>query len=323
MTNVKSFRDRDAEIAHILTVLHKWGIHTLGQLAALEKDQLGARLGPEAIRLWERASGKSVRLLQLVQPTESLAETFEFENEIETVEPLLFMLRRFLQQLSLRLDALYLVVQELTLRITFGDKSSYERRFKIPEPTRSVETLFRMLHTHLENFKSEFPIIAVSLDAQAAKPSRQQFGLFETALRDPSQLSETLARLSGLLGADRVGTPVLEDTHRPDVFHLEPFSWQLTETASVEDAPLPASALRRFRSPISAAVLLTENKPAHLRSAEIQGEVRETKGPYHSSGDWWDEKSWTRAEWDLQLEDGALCRCHRSEQTWQLDGIYD
>ena len=31
----------------ILAILHKWGIHTLGQLAALDKEQLGARLGPD------------------------------------------------------------------------------------------------------------------------------------------------------------------------------------------------------------------------------------------------------------------------------------
>ena len=38
----------------------------------------------------------ATRLLKLVPPPESFAETFEFENEIETIEPLLFMLRRFL-----------------------------------------------------------------------------------------------------------------------------------------------------------------------------------------------------------------------------------
>src|SRR5438093_1590839 len=86
----------------ILAILHKWGIHTLGQLAALDKEQLGARLGPEAIRMWERANGQSNRVLKLVRPPESFEESFEFENEIETAEPLLFMLRRFFEQLARR-----------------------------------------------------------------------------------------------------------------------------------------------------------------------------------------------------------------------------
>src|SRR6266705_3401634 len=228
-SNSTATKDREAEIQQILAILHKWGIHTLGQLAALDKEQLAARLGPEAVRMWERANGKSERLLKLVRPPESFDESFEFENEIETAEPLLFMLRRFLEQLSLRLSAIYLVAKALTLRITFSNKQNYERVFKIPQPTNDVDLLFRMLHTHLENFTSKQPIIAISLEAQPIKPARQQFGLFETTLRDPNQLYETLARLTALLGTDRVGTPVLEETYRPDAFHLEPFVWRLND----------------------------------------------------------------------------------------------
>src|SRR6266487_3359105 len=224
-SNSTAAKDRQAEIQQILAILHKWGIHTLGQLAALDKDQLGARLGPEAVRMWERANGQSDRPLKLIRPPESFEESFEFENEIETAEPLLFMLRRFLEQLAVRLSGIYFVAKELTLWITFTNKQQYERCFKIPQPTNDVDLLFRMLQTHLENFKSEYPITAVSLDAQPIKPASQQFGLFETSLRDPNQLLETLTRLTALLGADRVGTPVLEETHRPDAFRMEPFSW--------------------------------------------------------------------------------------------------
>src|SRR2546421_10448611 len=140
------------------------------------------------------------------------------------------MLRRFLQQFSVRLRALHLVASELQLEITFSDKDSYLHRFKIPEPTNDIETLFRMLHTHLENFTSKSPIIAVALQAEPIKPSFEQFHLFETALRDPARLTETLARLSGLLGSERVGTPVLEETHRPDAFRMDPVAWPLPET---------------------------------------------------------------------------------------------
>src|SRR5438132_8905628 len=94
------------EVQEIFAILHKWGIHTLGQLAALDKEQLGARLGPEAVRMWYHANGRSSRLLKLIRPPESFQESFEVEREIETAEPLLFILRRVLQQLTLRLGAI-------------------------------------------------------------------------------------------------------------------------------------------------------------------------------------------------------------------------
>jgi protein ImuB len=320
----------------ILAILRKWGIHTLGQLAALDKEELRARLGSEAVRLWERANGRSNRLLKFVQLPESFDESFEFDHEIETAEPLLFMLRRFLEQLALRLSAIYLVAKELTLRISFADKQVYERVFKIPQPTSDVDLLFRMLQTHLENFKSEHPIVAVALSAEPIRPASQQFGLFETTLRNPSQLYETLARLTALLGADRVGTPVLEETHRPDAFRIEPFSWDLNNDPSSSPSPQNGEkgraimdvrhrtvALRRFRPAPTASVLLDENIPAHLRSGQINGEVADQRGPYFLSGNWWDEKSWARAEWDLQLGNGDLVRAHEAEGVWKVGGIYD
>src|SRR5207302_59733 len=254
----------------IFAILHKWGIHTLGQLARLDKEQLGARLGPEAIRMWERANGQSNRVLKLVRPPESFEESFEFEHEIETAEPLLFMLRRFLEQLAVRLGAIYLVAKELTLQITFGNKQTYERVFKIPQPTNDVDLLFRMLHTHLENFRSEQPIVAVARSASEG----EGVGLGE-------------GRVRGLL------------------------------------ATLQRVAFRRFRPAVSASLLLDENNLAHIRSPEISGKVINQRGPYLISGNWWDEKAWARAEWDLQIDNGVVVRCHQGEAQWEIDGIYD
>ncbi len=339
-SNSAAAKNREAEIQQILEILHKWGIHTLGQLVALDKEQLGARLDPEAVRMWERANGQSTRPLRLVRPSESFEESVEFENEIETAEPVLFMLRRFLEQLALRLSGIYFVAKELTLRITFTNKQQYERCFKIPQPTNDVDLLFRMLQTHLENFKSEHPIIAVSLQAHPIKPNSQQFGLFETTLRNPNQLSETLARLTALLGVDRVGTPVLDETHRPDAFHIEPFCWHAVESAVPGGDPSDALrtahttiALRRFRPAASASVFLSENIPAHLRSTNVNGKVAKQRGPYLGSGNWWAETAWARSEWDLQLENEVLLRCHQSPpslrsgvagvEKWEVDGVYD
>jgi protein ImuB len=319
----------------ILGILHKWGIDTLGQLAALDKEELRIRLGPEAVRLWERANGTATRLLKLVQPPESFDESFEFDHEIETAEPLLFILRRFLEQLALRLSSIYLVARELTLQITFSDGGIYERVFKIPQPTNDVVLLFRMLQTHLENFKSEHPIVAVALSAQPIRPVSQQFGLFETTLRNPQQLYETLARLSALLGNDRVGTPVLEETHRSDAFRMEPFCWGPSRTGTIaadtagatkNAGETPATtarvALRRFRPPAATSIFISEHR--HRESDKVRGQIIDQSGPFLLSGNWWDEKSWARAEYDIQLENGELVRAHETAGgAWKLDGIYD
>jgi len=347
--------ERAKETERILSILHQWGIHTLGQLAALRRDELAARLGMRAVELWERANGRAERILKLVSPPESFIESFEFENEIETAEPLLFILRRFLQQLATRLNAIYLVAKELRLRITFADKSQYERIFKIPQPTNNEDILFRMLHTHLENFTSKHPIVAIELEAQPSRSVRQQFGLFETALRDPVQLHETLARLVGLLGADRVGTPVLEETHRPDAFRMEPFAWEFRQPEqklgqpersrgipmcnlkgnmagsvdSARDDGKQRIPLRRFRKRTKATVLLENNRPAHVRAAEVraglavEGTTMRQHGPFPISGNWWDEHAWARVEWDVEIENGVIARCHCDQDGWAIDGIYD
>jgi protein ImuB len=357
--------ERAKETERILSILHQWGIHTLGELAALSRDDLAARFGTRAVELWKRANGRAERILKLVSPPESFIESFEFENEIETIEPLLFILRRFLQQLATRLNTIYLVAKELRLRITFADKSQYERIFKIPQPTNNQDILFRMLHTHLENFTSKHPIVAIELEAQPSRSVRQQFGLFETALRDPVQLHETLARLIGLLGADRVGTPVLEETHRPDAFRMELFAWEFCPSRTgvfargdEENGPYPTLSqnhsfaltgaarpslpagerergacdstavrgcvpLRRFRKRTKATVLLENHRPAHLRAPEVEGTTIAKNGPFPLSGNWWDERAWARVEWDVEIENGVIVRCHCDQDGWAIDGIYD
>ncbi|HEY6069870.1 MAG TPA: hypothetical protein VIU85_00750 [Chthoniobacterales bacterium] len=336
-------RAGQADTAEILRILRKWGIETLGQLAALNKEELRDRLGAEAVRLWERANGTASRPLKLVQPPETFDESFEFDHEIETAEPLLFILRRFLEQLSLRLSSIYLVARELTLTITFASKGTYERLFKIPQPTNDVDLLFRMLQTHFENFKSKHPIVAVALSAEPIRPVSQQFGLFETALRNPHQLYETLARLTALVGNDRVGTPVLEETHRPDAFRMENFCWSPSRTGTIaadtaaatnkcdgQRPPLQKIALRRFRPPANAAIFISQDR--HLQSDKVRGQIVDQVGPFLLSGNWWDEKSWARAEYDMQLDQpssdygvigAVIVRAHETDHKWSIDGLYD
>jgi protein ImuB len=313
--------------AETLEILEMWGIRTVGGFLALGKENLAERLGPEAVELFERASSRRARPLHLAVPAETFEEGMDFEPPVETLEPLLFVLRRFVGQLARRLEMVYQVAAELDLRLGLSSGAVCRRLFVIPAPTREVETLFRILQTHLENVRTDAPIVSLRLCAKPGRAARHQFGLFEAALRDPNQFHETLARLSALLGSQRVGTPRLEETHRPDSFRME------LEGLSAPSADEPAAdaghepptgpALRRFRPPLPATVEMRSEQPALLRSAPFTGPIARVRGPWRVSGHWWDAQAWAREEWDAQTHQGELFRLARQGEQWFVDGIFD
>jgi protein ImuB len=307
--------------ADILQLLHRWGIRTVGAFLALGKDRLAERIGESVLDLIDRVSPLSVRPLKLVSPSEQYLERMDFEAEIETIEPLLFVLRRFVEQLSGRLELSHRVVAEFRLLLVLSSGAKYERVFKIPRPTSDTDILFRTLRTHLENVRTDSPIVSLELAATPSDRESHQFGLFETILRNPTRFAETLARLNALCGPERVGTPVLEATHRPDAFRL------VTPAFGDQIEPSRACArglqLRRFRPPLPAQVELRERSPALIRSRNCSGAIENVRGPFISSGDWWESAGWFREEWDIQTADGALCRIFRSQNEFFLEGIYD
>ena len=309
-----------ADLSHTLQL---WGIHSLGELAALQRSEITSRLGPGAATLYDRATGKQRRLLKLHRPPSSFTTTTHLEHDIASVDPLLFYIRRMLETIAARLAATYLVAAELTLHLTFANKTTHVRHFRIPEPSRDVDLLLGLLHTHLENFTTKSPVNALTIEAQPARPGRHQFDLFVSGLRDPNRFAETLARLEALLGEGRLGTPEPIATHRPDAFTLHPF----VEHTHTSDPPTVKKRiglpLRRFRPPIQAQVTLNKHRPTAIQSEKISGQITHNYGPYLVSSDWWEQRiRWQRQEWDIQLRDGTTYLLTNQKEDWHLEGTY-
>lgn len=304
-------------------ILHKWGIRTVGELVALGQEALTDRLGLEAFALFASASDNSIRLLKLVRPEERFEESFDFEQPVETMEPLLFLLRRFVDQIAQRLEVTGFVAETVTLRLRLESGEGIERRLRVPQPTREANVLFRMLQTHLETLRTESPIVTVALTAEPTRPQQKQFGLFEVALRDPQQFQETLARLSALVGAERVGSPVVEDTHRPDAFKLVPPDFENAPVPSKMMSFMAATPLRRLR-PALAANVDGEQSPVELHCSMANGKLKIALGPWRSSGNWWEQgKAWSRDEWDVVTRDGKVLRLVKRPEGWFVEGVLD
>ena len=308
----------------LAAILQNWGLRTLGDLLALPRDEIVRRFGAEGLALWNRAVGGSPRPLHPVVLPQTFSAAMTFEEPVETLEPLLFILRRFIDRLTLELRVSQHVAVELTLTLRLENDTEYARGFRLPEPTCESEILFRALHTHLESLTTAASIVAVALQLTPARPQVRQQGLFETGLRDPHGFAETLARVSALVGADRIGTPQLQDTHRPDAVKLVPPAAVIPSPA---EPPLHVPLglpLRRFRPPLPARLEFTDHRPTYLWTEHIRGEISSRTHPWPSSGEWWqNDRAWSRTEWDIALADGGLYRLLRIGDSYFIEGEYD
>ena len=312
-----------------LNILRLWGITTLGQLTALSKADVAQRLGPGGLSLWERAAGESSRPIQPLPPPRNFAAEMELEHLVESLEPLLFLLRRFIDRLCLDLQGVALAAAELDLCLRLDDETHHQRSIRLPQPTASPELLFRTLQSHLKTVQTEAAVSAIRLELFPTRPLHRQQGLFDSGLRDPHGFAETLARAAALLGSDQVGTPQLTDTHRPDTAELSsPSAGNAIPPPASTPLPALGIPLRRFRPPWPARVELQSDsrRPLYVWTDEVSGQVQEHHGPWRASGEWWQtDQSWAREEWDIALgpPHGGLYRLSATPSGWYLDGEYD
>jgi hypothetical protein len=157
-----------------------------------------------------------------------------------------------------------------------------------------------------------------------SNPGQNQFDLFQSGLKDPNRFFQTLARLAALLGNDQVGIPEKLNTHKPDSVRLRMPTFDWSGTDQVENKHLRIGVpLRRYRPTIPVEVQLNEEKPTWICGHNVTGQVRVARGPWRTSGNWWNADRWDMQEWDVELEDGTLYRLALNAGRWVIVGVYD
>jgi protein ImuB len=65
--------------------------------------------------------------------------------------------------------------------------------------------------------------------------------------------------------------------------------------------------------------------PKDVLASGVRGNVVRSAGPWKTSGEWWAATAWSREEWDVALDDGALYRIYKESKSreWYVYGVYD
>lgn len=311
----------------LLSRLESWGLKTLGDFMKLPRQALIERLGQESGRCHDLLHGKSSRLLRLHRPPESLAQSFDCDDSITSLDPLVFVVKRMLHTLAGRLGARHLAASALDLLLRMDNGTTLGRRITLPEPQSRVEGMLSPLQTFLESLKLDAAVAVLHLNAETTFATNAQREWFGRQLPQPERWAETLAKLDALLGTGNVGIPVPSDTFRADSFTVRP---------AIGPIPLPpvprrvecGLPLNRFRPPRPVSVAYEKREqlvwPLALLNGPWPGQITDCRGPFSSSGEWWNpDDSWQRLEWDVQLNTHHLIRLsYQLPDRWHLDGSY-
>ena len=307
-------------------LLHLWGVRTFGDLARLPPLGVAARLGDEGVQLQRLAHGDGYRQLRPLEDPLNFQAEMELDYPVELLEPLAFIIARLLGEVCGALAARSLATNEIRLRLVLENAPEHATALKLPVPMLDQRAFLRMLQLDLNGRPPVAPVVKVCLAAEPVKPRRTQQGLFVPSSPEPEKLELTVARVRHLVGQDRVGTPEISNTHRPDAFVMRAFAPADASMAVMEEAPaLPRLCLRRFRPPRYAQVLVVNHQPVRVISQSVQGRVVMAKGPWRTSGEWWRQDAWNRDEWDVALEAGGVYRVFQEIEPgrWFVEGSYD
>ena len=309
----------------VLATFRRWGLRTLGEVAALPADAVAARLGQEGVR-WQRAArGEDTRPLLPAVIEERFEQALDLEWPIEGLEPLSFVLGRLMEPLSAQLERRGRGAAVLHVRLHLVTRVVHARSLQLPAPMRDARTLRTLALLDLESHPPAAAIdrVVVAIDPTPARVL--QYSLLTRPLPSPDQVSTLMARLTALMGEGRCGSPAVADTWEPGAFVMKCFApsdpnvihrhdtprHRDTEVSKVHEisrlgasvprcsvevhsaANQPALALRRFRCPVPARVRAEQGRPVRVvtdRVAIAGGGVVQCAGPWRTTGGWWTDE---------------------------------
>jgi protein ImuB len=278
----------------LLDTLSALGLQRLGEVMALPRAEFCRRFGARWARELDRIRGTAPHPFLAIHLPPKFERRFEFTQEIESIEGLLFPLRRLCVELQHYLRARASGVRKVRLTLVQARAvcSSLEHRYTLPH-------LLSTLRERLQRVAPGSAVRELRLSAEDfATPPAQQADLFAEGAPQLEWL-QTLERLRARLGDEAVWVPAATGDHRPER------AW----AASAGPATAPPMPL-----PSRPAWLLRQPRPIPEPPHKLSGAERIEQG-------WWDGQGVRRDYYTAEVA-GARAWVFQNLQdgTWHLHG---
>jgi protein ImuB len=346
--------------AEVAGVLNSLGLSTIGHLAALPRETLPSRFGPEVLRRLDQALGEIPEPIVPERPEEPIVAAHGCEPPIENRTAIELILRRLLARVMKRLRLRNAGVLELNIELSVCGHESTRFTLGLVRPSLDPKRLRDLLRLQLERVRLPGRLAGATLRVVRTAPlDADQAVLFETSERRHARrdLDSLLNRLSNRLGPRAVLCPHLAPDYQPEraveYATLAEQTSQLKSRArskrslrernsrngqdtkgktayfvrgSFARELLPRRPLRLFPEPVPAEVysVIPHGPPIRLHWANRDQQIIHCEGPERIETGWWRSPAVQRDYFRADTEDGQrLWLFHaRDEGSWFVHGEF-
>jgi protein ImuB len=289
--------------ARVIEQLRATGLKTMGEVLALPKAALARRFGPQVPDYLQRLLGRRPDPRRRHVAADTYRRRYDFAEPIQTLEALLFPLRRLLQEFEGYLRGRDVAIQRLELTLRHRDSPDGAFTLHTSAPMRDALRLFALVREKLERtpwHSAVTEVIVCATEFQA--PEILQGDFFDDSRRQSAGWAALLDKLRARLGEQAVRQLGLRDDHRPE------HAWCVQSDAPgpMPDVPFPDRPLWLLKpTPVD-------------RPAKLLGR------PERIEAGWWSGVDATRDYYLAISREGARWWLYREvgSDQWFLHGLW-
>ena len=316
-------------------LLEAIGIVTCGELAALTRESVEVRLGPEGVDLWFLARADDPRPIFSKLPRTLPHASLEWEDyTLRDPERLLFIVNSLAERVCTQLGERGEGAREIALVLSLANAETRTEPLRFARPTASRKLWMRQLRHLLDRITLPDAVTGVLLRVEAvAGLHGPQGDLFDRGFASASATEQTLGDLIDdqgdvLLAPETSSHPLAEQRTR----------WVAQTPATLSQPSIPAGRTVTIAPRLTLQLLpipkpLTvktrtrrdHEMPVSYREDGASHEVLDAAGPDRVSGGQW-EMTYAREYFRCVREDGLLVWLYRDARegdTWYMHGWWD
>jgi protein ImuB len=316
--------------AGTVSLLGQLGIERIAQLAALPRDQVADRFGPEVRLRLDQALGHAAEVIVPFHDQPEAAASWAFDEPVERRDVIAKVLDILLDRLQaiLEIRCIGTRLVECTLEQEGADSQRFE--CSLSRPARTTAYLRPLLHTRLEQVRVQAPVRAMSLRAVVLEriPDEQR-NLFDADDADnETALAQLLDSLVSRLGKQAVTKAGFVADPQPELAcQFECPLEEREEPAAVENPVFVHRPLRLFPRPIAIAVVafFPSGTPQRFHHAGVDYAVVCCAGSERIETGWWRDADIRRDYYIVETSEGTrwwIFQCV-NDRHWFLHGCFD